>query len=67
MKSNLTITKTVDDIVKIQDHVYGMKGRLIESLQGIYLREISPWTIYVKSYERFFGEKNPILKETSVH
>ncbi|MEK9182345.1 MAG: hypothetical protein AAB781_02005 [Patescibacteria group bacterium] len=67
LKSNLTITKTVDDIVKIQDQVYEMRGRLIESLQCIYLREISPWTIYVKSYEKFFGERNPILKETSVH
>ena len=62
LKSNLTITKTVDDIVKIQDQVYEMRGRLIESLQCIYLREISPWTIYVKSYEKFFGERNPIFK-----
>lgn len=67
LKSNLTITKTVDDIVKIQDEVYEMRGLLIENLQEIYLREISPWTICVKSYEKFFGEENPILKETTVH
>lgn len=65
LKSNLTITKTVDDIVKIQDQVYEMRGRLIERLQKIYLREISPWTIHVKSYEKFFGEINPILSENS--
>lgn len=67
LQSNKTISKTVDDIVKIEDNVYEIRGLLIESLQKIYLREISPWTIYVKSYEEFFGEKNPILSENLTH
>lgn len=67
LQSNKTITKTVDDVIKVQDEVYNKRGLLIESLQKIYLREISPWTIYVKSYEKFFGEKNPILTENPVH
>lgn len=61
LKSNETIIKTVNDIVEINDQVYNIRGLFIETLQRIYLREISPWTIYVKTYERFFKEKNPIL------
>lgn len=64
LQSNQTIIKTVDDIVRIQDEVYYKRGLLIEGLQRIYLREISPWTIHVKSYDKFFGEINPILRET---
>lgn len=63
LQSNKTITKTVDDTVKIEDDVYKVRGLMIEKLKEIYLREISPWTIYVRSYEGFFGEKNPILLE----
>lgn len=63
LRSNETISKTVDDIVKIQDAVYNSRIELIELQRIIYSREVSPWFVYVTPYTKFFGERNPILLE----
>lgn len=60
LKSNETIVKTMEQIVKLEDDVYKLRGGLIDQLRGMYEREISPWVIYTPSYEHFFKEKNPL-------
>ena len=63
LKSNETMSKTVNDLLKIQDDVYKLKADLTETQRIIFFREISPWTIYVTSYESFFHKKNPLTVE----
>lgn len=63
LKSNETIIKTVEEIVKIENDVYKFREELIQTQARIYYREISPWTLLVTPYEKFFGEKNPVAKK----
>lgn len=60
LRSSETITKTVEEIVKLNDSVYKIRASIVEVQQRIYYREISPWVIYVQPYEKFFSEQNPL-------
>lgn len=62
LKSNETIIKTVEEIVKIENDVYKLRAVLIQIQTQIYYREITPWKLYVTPYEKFFGEKNPVAE-----
>ncbi len=60
LKSNETIVKTVNDIVALEDAVYKLRSNLLKVQTDIFWMEISPWVLYVPSYQSFFGEKNPV-------
>lgn len=60
LRSSETITKTVEEIVKLNDSVYKIRASIVEVQQRIYYREMSPWVIYVQPYEKFFSEQNPL-------
>lgn len=62
LKSNETIVKMVNDIVALNNDIYELKSKMIEQQREILYRERSPWTIYVRSYEKEFGEANPLTK-----
>lgn len=63
LKANETIRKSAKDLMELNDDVFNLKDQLIELYRVVYLREISPWTLWVKHYQDFFGEKNPIAVE----
>ncbi len=62
LKSNETITKSVEELVKLEDAVYKIRLELLAIQQEIFAREISPWVLYVPPYQKFFSEQNPIEK-----
>lgn len=63
LRSNETIIKTVEELVKIENDVYKLRAELIQTQTKIYYREITPWKLYVTPYEKFFGEKNPVAEK----
>lgn len=63
LQSNQTIIETVNRLVELRNQVYDVKSRRIDALTKVYMREISPWLMFVKTYQSFFNETNPILTE----
>lgn len=60
LRSNETIVKTVEEIVKLEDAVYKIRAELINTQTKMFYREISPWVLYVTPYKSLVGEANPV-------
>ena len=60
LRSNETIVKTVEEIVKLEDAVYKIRAELIQTQTKMFFREISPLVIYVTPYQTLTGETNPV-------
>lgn len=63
LQSNKTIIEIVGRLVELRNQVYDVKAQKIDALTKVYMREISPWLMFVKTYQSFFSETNPILTE----
>lgn len=60
LKSNSTMLETVKQIVALENDVYKLRAEQIDIQQWMYYREISPWTLWAKSYKNLLGADNPV-------